>query len=186
MSLSRQEIVSAAMAIMDAYGLADLSMRRLGASLGVQPSALYWHFENKQSLLAAMADDMLADLPPLSAGPWQPRLHAWAARLHALLRQHRSGAELVSSAIALGDPDESPAAALASGLVAAGLPTHLARVAASGVVTLVLGHAFYEEQRALAAELGVLSEGVPADSAALLDDAVGLLIDGLAAQVSHA
>ena len=180
MSLSRAEIVSAAMAIMDTYGLADLSMRRLGASLGVQPSALYWHFANKQTLLAAMADEMLADLPPLSAGPWQPRLRAWAARLHTLLRQHRSGAELVSSAIALRDPDASPAAALASELVDAGVSPHLARAAASGVVNLVLGHAFYEEQRALAAELGVIAEGVPADSAALLDDAVGLLIEGLA------
>ena len=37
-----------------------LTMRRLGAELGVQPSAIYHHFANKQALLAAVADEILA------------------------------------------------------------------------------------------------------------------------------
>ena len=45
--------------MLDRYGLADLTMRRLATELGVQPSALYHHFPNKQALLAAVADEVL-------------------------------------------------------------------------------------------------------------------------------
>ena len=60
MAHRRQDVVEHAIAVLDAYGLADLSMRRLGAELGVQPSALYHHFTDKQTLLAAVADEILA------------------------------------------------------------------------------------------------------------------------------
>jgi AcrR family transcriptional regulator len=43
MSLTRRQIVDAAMDILRNYGLGDLSMRRLARDLGVQPGALYWH-----------------------------------------------------------------------------------------------------------------------------------------------
>jgi TetR/AcrR family transcriptional regulator, tetracycline repressor protein len=56
----REDVVGRALAVLDDYGLADLTMRRLGAELGVQPSALYHHFPNKQALLAAVADELLA------------------------------------------------------------------------------------------------------------------------------
>ena len=62
MQLRRADVVDGAMAILDEYGLADLTMRRLASSLGVQPGALYWHFPNKQTLLGALADRILAPL----------------------------------------------------------------------------------------------------------------------------
>ena len=60
MSYRRHHVVEHAITVLDAYGLGDLSMRRLGAELGVQPSALYHHFKDKQTLLAAVADEILA------------------------------------------------------------------------------------------------------------------------------
>ena len=55
-------------------------MRRLGAELGVQPSALYHHFTNKQTLLAAVADEILArGLRPPAEGPWDGPGHAPSA-----------------------------------------------------------------------------------------------------------
>ena len=56
----REDVVGRALAVLDDHGLADLTMRRLGSELGVQPSALYHHFANKQALLAAVADEILA------------------------------------------------------------------------------------------------------------------------------
>src|SRR5699024_7723468 len=44
MQLRRHDVLSGAIAILDEYGLGDLTMRRLGAALGVQAGALYWHF----------------------------------------------------------------------------------------------------------------------------------------------
>ena len=55
----RGDVVERALHVLDRYGLADLTMRRLATELGVQPSALYHHFPNKQALLAAVADEVL-------------------------------------------------------------------------------------------------------------------------------
>lgn len=50
------DVVAAALRVLDAHGLEGCSMRRVAAELDVQPSALYHHVPNKQSLLARMAD----------------------------------------------------------------------------------------------------------------------------------
>ncbi len=59
MQLHKRDVVDAATAILDNYGIADLTMRRLGRELNVSPGALYWHFSNKQQLLGAVADRIL-------------------------------------------------------------------------------------------------------------------------------
>lgn len=64
MALTKTEIISTALGILDAYGLNDLTMRRLADSLDVKASALYWHVANKQSLLAELVDKILAGLEP--------------------------------------------------------------------------------------------------------------------------
>ena len=55
----RSDVIDRAIAVLDEYGLESLTMRRLAAELGVQPSALYHHVPNKQSLLAAIADEII-------------------------------------------------------------------------------------------------------------------------------
>lgn len=60
----REGIVDVALRLLDAYGLPDLTMRRLASELGVQPSALYWHVESKQALLASLADRIVAEASP--------------------------------------------------------------------------------------------------------------------------
>jgi len=52
------DVVERALVVLDTWGLADLTMRRLGAELGVQPSALYHHFANKQQLFEAVLDSL--------------------------------------------------------------------------------------------------------------------------------
>ncbi len=59
MRYHRSDIVERAVGILDMYGLPDMSMRRIASELGLQPSALYHHFANKQVLLAAVADELL-------------------------------------------------------------------------------------------------------------------------------
>ncbi|WP_017792611.1 TetR/AcrR family transcriptional regulator [Leucobacter salsicius] len=54
------DVVAAALRVLGAQGLEGCSMRRVAAELGVQPSALYHHVPDKQSLLALMADDIVA------------------------------------------------------------------------------------------------------------------------------
>jgi AcrR family transcriptional regulator len=59
-SLSRGIILDAAFRIVDG-GVDDVTMSKLGAELGADPSAVYRHFRNKDELLLAMADVMLEE-----------------------------------------------------------------------------------------------------------------------------
>ncbi|MDX2026265.1 TetR/AcrR family transcriptional regulator [Microcella sp.] len=58
--LNRAAVVHAAVAFADREGLAAVSMRRLSAELGVVPMALYKHVTDKDDLVAAMIDAIVA------------------------------------------------------------------------------------------------------------------------------
>ena len=60
-TLGTEDFIVAAMKHVDEHGLAALSMRALGAQLGVDATALYRHFPNKDSLVEAMVDRMLGE-----------------------------------------------------------------------------------------------------------------------------
>lgn len=116
--MSRTKILDAGLEILDSYGLADLTMRRLATRLGVAPGALYWHFANKQTLIESIArrildpmlpegDSSTRDWPEASHGdreatPGAPESAAhWCTRLRAALLRRRDGAELVGAAVAM-------------------------------------------------------------------------------------
>jgi AcrR family transcriptional regulator len=74
--LDRRRIAEEALRIIDADGLEQLSMRRLGAELGVEGMAIYHHFHNKAELLDGVLELLLEELavPPESAGTPLERL----------------------------------------------------------------------------------------------------------------
>lgn len=173
MTLDRAEVVGAALAILDEYGLGDLSMRRVADQLGVKAGAIYWHLPNKQTLLAAVADQILGQV-----GDQAHDVGEWAHRLRAVLLAHRDSAELVASTLAsrLGgvDPIRVPVAIL----VARGIAPVQAGHAARALLHLVLGHVVEEQNAQTLARLGLV-EAEPLDDEAF-DVAVELLVQGLA------
>src|SRR4051794_6147278 len=73
--LSRDAIVERALTLMDAEGADAITIRRIAQEFGVTPMALYWHVANKEELLAAMGDALLAGVrPPPATGPWHVQL----------------------------------------------------------------------------------------------------------------
>jgi AcrR family transcriptional regulator len=60
--LSRERIVDAALALVDAEGLNALSMRRLGAELRMDPMAIYYYVPNKAALLDAVVEAVMAEI----------------------------------------------------------------------------------------------------------------------------
>jgi AcrR family transcriptional regulator len=70
--LSRELIVSTALAIVDAEGLEALSMRRLGAELGANPMAAYHHIQNKNALLDAIVEAVMSDIDVRRYSPDAP------------------------------------------------------------------------------------------------------------------
>jgi TetR/AcrR family tetracycline transcriptional repressor len=87
--LDPDDIVDAALAILDEKGLDAVSMRSVSSRLGVSPVPLYNRVGNKEALLDAVAKRLLADLAP-PAGPgesWQDYAERWAHELRERLRR---------------------------------------------------------------------------------------------------
>lgn len=68
-ALTRDAIVTAAVALADADGLQGLSMRNLAKQLGYEVMSLYNHITNKDELLALMVDEVSADIEPADIEP---------------------------------------------------------------------------------------------------------------------
>src|SRR5690242_7064299 len=59
--LSREAILTAALQLVDDEGIDALTMRRLAATLGVNPMSLYHHLPNKAAVLAGLAELVFAE-----------------------------------------------------------------------------------------------------------------------------
>ncbi|MBN9632786.1 MAG: TetR/AcrR family transcriptional regulator C-terminal domain-containing protein [Actinobacteria bacterium] len=197
---TRDDVAETALRILDDYGLPDLTMRRLAAALDVQPSALYWHFPNKQTLLADLADRIVArgagapsadpatSLDPATrpdATAWPDRLRAESAALRDALLAYRDGGEVVASTYALGLGDSAAQHRLAAAAASGGFDAETSDRAATALLHFVLGHVSHEQQRMQFDSIGVLATGEAADpldvsdSAAAFAFGVDLLVGGL-------
>ena len=82
--LSREAIVQAALALVDAGGLAAFSTRRLGERLRCEAMSIYHHCPSKQHLLDALVEHAIASVEVPPPGPGNE------ARLHALVHSYRA------------------------------------------------------------------------------------------------
>jgi AcrR family transcriptional regulator len=157
--LHKRDVVDVATSLLDDYGIADLSMRRLARELSVSPGALYWHFANKQQLLGAVADRILTPVGDVT-GQWQDRLAAVCAQLRDALLSHTDGAELVSASFAAGQSAQMTTILdrLAAAAYEAGVPSEHAELTARTIIYYVLGFTADEQSRlqwdAAGAEVG--------------------------------
>jgi TetR/AcrR family transcriptional regulator, tetracycline repressor protein len=187
--LHRDDVVQAATALLDSYGIADLTMRRLARELEVSPGALYWHFANKQALLGAVADRILAPaLDERAPGSWQHDVTDGCRRLRDALLSHTDGAELVSASFAAGQSEAMGRilVRLAAAAAAAGVAPAHTELAARTIVYYVLGFTADEQSRlqwdAAGAELPTAQSVLDDDPGARFGFGLRLLIDGLSVQ----
>jgi AcrR family transcriptional regulator len=87
-SRSVEEVVSAAVALADAEGLAALSMRRVAETLGLSPMSLYTYVPSKAELVDLMVDRVAVEI----AEP-DPALTGWREKVEHLARQRWSMAQ---------------------------------------------------------------------------------------------
>lgn len=87
--LTREQVLAAAVAIVDAEGLEALSMRRLGQALGVEAMSLYRHVRDKEDLLDGVHGAIVAEMRPVPrSGTWSARVTALAHAFRDVLRAH--------------------------------------------------------------------------------------------------
>jgi TetR/AcrR family transcriptional regulator, tetracycline repressor protein len=89
-SLSREEIIQEALALLDEHGPGALSMRRLADRLGVAPNALYYRVRGKADLIEGLIDQVYAglDLEPDHTGDWTQQLATLSQAIRAHLLAH--------------------------------------------------------------------------------------------------
>ncbi len=88
--LTRQRIVEAALHLLDQEGLESFSMRKLGASLGVEAMSLYNHIESKQALFDGVIELLIVQTPLPGHPTATPREELWtiAHAFRDVLRAH--------------------------------------------------------------------------------------------------
>lgn len=144
----RDQVVTAALALLDEGGPAALSVRRVAGSLGVLPNALYTYVADRQALEALVVERVLAEadvtLLDGGAGAWRDRVAGFAGSLRTVLLAHPGAAGLLTTV-----PLQGPVAvAIGEGLLRAfsdaGLDTDGSARAAYAAIVHVLGSVVLE------------------------------------------
>ena len=178
----RSDVLAHAVTLLDAHGLSALTMRRLGAELGVQPSAIYHHFTSKQDLLAAVADEILArGSRPRTAAEWPDQLREICGELRQAMLACTDGADVVATVWAFGLGAAAPVTEMEKVLTDADVPPELVAVASRTLVHYVFGHAFEEQTARQAVSLGAVERSL--ESLPDFDLGLDLVIDGLRARL---
>ncbi len=88
--LTRDELLDAALGIVDSEGLPALTMRRLAAAVGVEAMSLYHHVPNKEALLDGTVERMRLEmrLPETAPDDWADALEAVFVEYRRVLAGH--------------------------------------------------------------------------------------------------
>ncbi|MCX3059757.1 TetR/AcrR family transcriptional regulator [Streptomyces beihaiensis] len=147
--LTREEVLTAAAALVRQDGPQRLTMRKLAADLGTAVTSIYWHVGNRESLLDALVERTVAEL-----GEIRPRGATPAERVvsvaRALRRQLRSHPHLVAMVHERGLTERMflPAQrALVHEVHAAGVRGARAAEVVRAVQFQVVGHVLVERNR---------------------------------------
>ena len=204
--LTREVLTAAALRIADTEGVDALSMRRLGAELGVDPMAAYRHLPNKKALLAGVVEAVLAgaDVETDPAAPWQEQFEEVARAYRGAMLAHSPTVARLTATTPMNSLEslrivEHGVAILA----AAGVPLAAAVSAIQAVGQLTSGavmlEAFWREHASSGGkiylappllphpELPVLSEAATAEDflapEAVFEFGLGAIVEQLAALV---
>lgn len=104
--LSEDAVVGAALAILKSDGLEAVTMRRVAAALDTGPASLYVYVADREGLLQAMLDRVIATVGFEAPDPsrWRAQLHSLLQRVHQALVAHPGIA-----AMTLADPPTTEA-----------------------------------------------------------------------------
>lgn len=142
-TLTRDQVVKAAIDLLDAEGLEGLNMRALGKRLGSAPTAVYWHVGSKSNLITLAGDHVWNEigLSDLTAIDWRTAASSLATDLRAMITRHPWLVQVLGAYFVYG-PGKARHDDYSLALYeAAGFADAQADQAATTVFTYVLGNA---------------------------------------------
>ena len=146
-TLTSEQIVRAAVALLDDEGLEGLNMRALGARLGTAATAVYWHVKTKDELVVLAADSVWSEIPlpsPSGREGWRPAAVAMARGLLAMVTRHPWLATAMSTHLIYGEAKARHDDHALGVYEAAGFEGAEAEWALQTVFVFVLGRALFE------------------------------------------
>jgi len=88
-SLTREQVATAALELLDRDGVDGLTMQRLAGALGIGTMTIYGYFRSKDELLDAAVDAAVtAPMRVPRGGGWRADLHALVVAVHRTLVRH--------------------------------------------------------------------------------------------------
>jgi AcrR family transcriptional regulator len=144
--LSRPAILAKALQLVDDEGGDALTMRRLGAALGVEAMSLYRHVASKRALLDGIAEQMLGeiDLRPGEEGDWAGTARQLLLGVRDVAQAHPAAFELVGMRALNTQTAIRPVERLLGDLRAGGFPPDRAVAVYRLLVSFVRGYAMCE------------------------------------------
>ncbi|MFL6222226.1 MAG: TetR/AcrR family transcriptional regulator [Actinomycetes bacterium] len=141
--LTRERVVTEALAVIAEDGVPALTMRSLAARLGVVPGAVYHHVRNKEQLQDLLLDGVLAEVEfdLDSSLHWTEQLKVLAHRLRRVLEAHPGVAGILKTRDPLGPHSLALAEAFLSPLLATGFADRDAGLAFFLLVDYTIGFA---------------------------------------------
>nr|WP_238356340.1 TetR/AcrR family transcriptional regulator C-terminal domain-containing protein [Kribbella italica] len=156
--MTREAVLRAAVVLADREGLKALSMRRLGAELGVEAMTLYHHLPSKDALLDGLVEQLITPLtPPTFQESWREGMRSYAVDLRTALLAHPNLVPLIASRPAVTAQNLRVLETALEGLSAAGLQPARALDVLYAVTGFVVGHVV------------TASDGDPVDHLAAID-----------------
>lgn len=96
--LTRERALRTALALADAFGLDELTMRRLAQELRVEAMSLYHHVPNKEAILDGMVDLVFAEIElPRADLDWKTALRRRTHSVRDTLIRHRWALRILES-----------------------------------------------------------------------------------------
>jgi AcrR family transcriptional regulator len=144
-SLSRDQVLRAAVALADESGIASLTMRRLGEALGVEAMSLYNHVTNKDDVLDGMIDVVFDEIGlPDGDTDWKTAMRQRAISVREVLSRHRWAIGLMESRTTPGPATLRHHDAVIGTLRNAGFSIELTAHAYSALDSYIYGFAMQE------------------------------------------
>ncbi len=174
--LSQRLIVETALRLVAQHGADALSVRRLGAALGADPSSLYRYFRSTDDLLLALADEFVGRAQEgwEPTGDWRADLRDIGLRIHASYQANPQAAVLAAHRTT-GRPHETAAVEAILGV--------LRRAGFPDATAVRIYHAFVDQALAFAAQ-DAAARALPAP-AREADEAVWLASYGTLSPDTH-
>jgi len=98
--LTRELVLRTALMIIDEGGIESLSMRLLGAKLGVEAMSLYNHVKNKEEILDGVLDLVIEEITiPSEAADWRAAMAERAVSALGAFNRHRWACALMESRV---------------------------------------------------------------------------------------